>query len=443
VKDPRLLVLSAFPPSSAAPHGGSRVSAELVSRLAAEWRVALVYPRAPDEPSVDEALRTRCEHVIEVPRPRPKPGRARSRLRRLAALARGRPSWVAEWASPELEASLHRLLERWQPDLVHVHFQVMGQYLAELDRRAPRVLVVHEPAASRAAAAVSQATSLPARLYRHLDYRAWLRFERRLLNDVDAAVVFTDADRDELARLGSTTPISVIPFAVAPPGHSGTIEAPPRDGPVLFVGNFDHGPNADAAVRLARAIFPRVVELAPEATLEIVGPNPPPELHASAGPVVVTGYVADVEAHVRRAAVFAAPIRLGGGMRLKVLEALAAGKAIVASPLAARGTGARDGEELLLADTDEAFATAIAELLRDPERRRALELRAHAFAAEALGWEHVVDAYRHLHASLGSRQSTASPERDHQRVARERPEPGAPETPPPVAPTDQGASESD
>jgi glycosyltransferase involved in cell wall biosynthesis len=254
---------------------------------------------------------------------------------------------------------------------------------------------------------------------------------------VQAVTVFTERDRDEFTGLGAPTPISVIPFGVEAPEHpldplgSGDI--------VLFLGNFAHQPNVDAALRLGGAIFPRLRALHPQATLELVGPEPPPELRAlEAEGVLVTGAVPDVMPHLDHASVFVAPLRLGGGMRVKVLEALAAGKAVVASPLAVEGLEVRDGVELVLAETDDEFVERVAQLLADLARRQALAERARRFALERLGWEHALAAYERLHASL---LSAAAAEGDHEGVANEAagPEASAPSRPVPAAP--QGPEE--
>ena len=411
----RLLVLVAYPPSSEAPHGGSRVAAQLVGRLAEANRVALVCLRGPDEPAVDASIAERCEHVLEVPRPRLDPRHAR--FRRLAGLAAGKPSWVVDSAVRECHAELRALLSVWQPDLVHAHYQVMGQYLSALrEQPVPRVLIVYEPAASRAAAAVPKAPAGPRRLLRHADFLAWRRFERRLLERVQAVTVFTERDREELSRLGTATPISVIPFGVEPPDRALDPLGSGRDV-VLFLGNFVHRPNVDAALWLGGTIFPRLRALYPHAALELVGPAPPPELRAlEGGGVVVTGAVDDVRPYLDRANVFVAPLRTGGGMRLKVLEALAAGKAVVASRLAVEGLDVRDREELLLADTEEEVVEAVSLLLSDPARRQAVAERARRFALERLGWERALASYAHLHTSL---LSASAAERDHHGVSGE------------------------
>jgi glycosyltransferase involved in cell wall biosynthesis len=412
---PRLLLLVAYPPSMEAPHGGSRVAAQLVGRLAEANRVALVCLRGPDEPAVDAWVADRCERVVQVPRPRI--GSRRMRARRLAGLVAGKPSWVADWNVRECHAELRALLEGWRPDLVHIHYQVMGQYLPALPgHAAPRVLVAYEPAASRAAAAVAGAPAGPRRLLRYADFLAWRRFERRLVGSVQAVAVFTERDREELSRLGAATAISVIPFGVEVPDQPLDPLGSGRDV-VLFVGNFVHQPNVDAAVWLGSSILPRIRAVHPQATLELVGPEPPPELRALEGAgIVVTGAVAGVRPYLERANVFVAPLRSGGGMRLKVLEALAGGKAVVASRLASEGLDVRDGEELLLADTDAEVVEAVSLLLGDPVRRRALAERARRFALERLGWEHALASYARLHASL---LSASASERNHEGVSDE------------------------
>ena len=173
---------------------------------------------------------------------------------------------------------------------------------------------------------------------------------------------------------------------------------PPR---VLFVGSFGHPPNADAAVRLARAIMPAVRARVPDALLEIVGDAPPPAVRELAGDgVVVTGRVPDVGPHLERAAVVAAPLHLGGGMRVKVLESLAAGKALVATPRALAGLELDAGRHALVASTDAELSDAVAALLEDPERRRGIGAAAREWAVAQLDWEHAAAAYAELYADL-------------------------------------------
>jgi len=167
-----------------------------------------------------------------------------------------------------------------------------------------------------------------------------------------------------------------------------------------------HPPNVDAAERLVREIFPLVREHYPYATLTIVGDRPAAQLRQLAPQYVqITGRVPDVTPYLDRAAVVAAPLRIGGGMRVKVLEALAAGKPVVASRLAADGLDLHDGEQIVLTESDQQFAEAIVALLVNPDRRARIARSARAWACAHLGWESSVAAYEQLYRQLAE-QST-------------------------------------
>jgi glycosyltransferase involved in cell wall biosynthesis len=396
----RILLLAPFAPRPDAHHGGGRALAALLAALAARHEVALLYARAPDEPPLDAALAGACALAEEVARPLPAaaPGPRWARRARLAAgLALGRPTLATDWLLPGVGRRLAALLATWRPDILQTEFTLMGQHLPA-GGGPPRVLTIHEPGAAGARQRLGAARG-PGRLAAGLELLAWERFERRVLARADAAVVFTEEDRRALAPVAGPTRVVRIPLGVAVPDAplSGAGAGPT----VLFVGSFVHWPNVEAAERLIRAIGPLVWAARPDARLLIVGDAPPERLRRLAGErVQVTGQVPSVTPYLDAAAVVAAPLRLGGGMRVKVLEALAAGKAVVASPLAAAGLPVRSGEELLLADDDGAFAAALLALLGDPARRAALGARAYTFARARLSWERTADAYSALYARL-------------------------------------------
>ena len=144
-----------------------------------------------------------------------------------------------------------------------------------------------------------------------------------------------------------------------------------------------------------------MLQRVPNARLVLVGQEPGDQVRALAGAAVALhASVPDVTPYLEQAAVVVAPIRMGGGMRLKVLEALAAGKAVVASALAAEGIEAHAGEHFLLADDDDEFVDAVVVLLNDGEHRRALGERARAWSEQHLGWERGVAAFERLYDTL-------------------------------------------
>ena len=395
----RLLVLTPFPPRLDATHGGSRAIAELVERLARRRPVAILSIRSAGDPPVDPGLAAACVLVREVPRPAEGEGlRGRGAdLRVAAGLLGGTPMWVSRWRLPAFAQAVRELERDFDPAIVQAEYHLMAQYLDAAGRRAKKVLRQLEPGAASASDRAERRRG-PARLLGALDHRAWRRYERRAMASADVVVALTERDRSTLSPLAGGTPVVCIPLGVPLPDRAADpIGAEPAS--LLFVGNYMHPPNADAAEHLVREIFPRVRARAPAAVLRIVGPNPPSGLGDHEG-VEVTGEVPDVRPYLDRASVVVAPLRLGGGMRVKVAEALAAGKAVVASALAAEGLGARDGDQLLLADSTDAVADAAAALLLDPARRAALGSRARAWAAAHLAWDAPAAAFERLYDSL-------------------------------------------
>ncbi|MEJ7811826.1 MAG: glycosyltransferase family 4 protein [Gemmatimonadaceae bacterium] len=398
----RLLVLAPFAPRLDATHGGSRTIAQLIDALARRHRVALLYLRATAEPPVDDALRERCEIVEEVAHGR-RGGpvrRTRRRLHLAVSLLRGRPMWATICKVEAYAARAAALAHTWRPDIVQMEFHVMGQYATALGGcLAPRVLVQHEPGAL-AARDRQRSQGDVATLLHRLDARAWERYEPAVMAGVHAVVVFTERDQQALAPLAPRTPVVRIPLGMIVPDRAlDPLGHPPPS--LLFVGSFAHPPNVDAAVRLAGAILPALLARHTDLVLYIVGADPPARVRGMAGEhVIVTGRVADVTPYLDRATLVVAPLRLGGGMRVKVLEALAAGKAVVATPLAVEGLSVTDGEQVALGETDRQLCDAIGALLDSPERRAALAARARAWAVANLGWERPVAAYETLYASL-------------------------------------------
>jgi glycosyltransferase involved in cell wall biosynthesis len=395
----RLLVVLPFTPRKDAPHGG-RVVAQLLQRLAGRHEVALLCLRRPFEPPVDPALREACALVDEVALAdrEQMPG---GRIVRWAwlgmSLLRGRPMEVAEASSNEFRRRLRRHVDAWKPDAVQFELLKTAQYLSSPEvSNVPEILVDHDPGIATARD-VWLASRRFERLVRFADLLAWRRFEPKALRRAAAIVVFTERDRQDVEKVAAGSKVFTIPFVVDVPASplDPVGESPPR---ILFVGGFGHPPNVDAAIRLAGSIFPLVHAQHEDAALDLVGDKPPDAVRKlQRRDVNVTGRVNDVTPYLDRASVVVAPLRLGGGMRLKVLESLAAGKAVVASPLAAEGIDVMDGENIFLAESDLEFVHAIDQLLADPELRRRIATQARLWAEANLAWDKTVSAYERLY----------------------------------------------
>jgi glycosyltransferase involved in cell wall biosynthesis len=398
----RVLFLVPFPPRTDARLGGARAAAHIIAAHAARHDVAVLYLSAPREEAIDPALRAACRLVEELRLP---PSSALARVAHRAGIAarqaRGMPYWPASVGSARVATHIRRLVREWRPDVVRLECLPMGQFADTAREGGAAVVLAAYDSFAEAASEELASTHRLKRAVAALQLARWRRYERSIVRRADAVVTFTPRDRAvyERAADGATPVAEVALRSPVPERALDAVGASPPE--VLFVGNFVHPPNVDAALRLVRAIAPLVWAQVPGARLTIVGHEPPHVLRALASErVTVTGTVPAVEPWLARAAVVAVPLRLGGGMRVKVLEALAAGKAVVASPRALEGLAVRDGVEARVADDAGDVAEAIVALLRAPEERVAMGARAREWARAALDPARWTDEYDALYRRL-------------------------------------------
>lgn len=406
----RLLFLLHCTPAANALHGGGRLIAHLIAGMAERRPVAVVHLRDVDEPAMEEELRAKCELVFEVPRTRTRrrlPARVLHRLKVLGAPLVGMPPWAAHLPGRRFADVVRDVLTRWRPEIVQLEFSVMGRYLPALrDSGAARVLSHHMPG-SDAEDSFRKSAGRPSAALATLRRAAWERFERRVMHNVDAVVTFTEQDRELAARQAGTTPVWTIPIGTAVPLQPSSPLGTSPDT-ILFVGNYGHPPNRDGASRLAYRILPLVREHRPGARLWLVGASSDRLEVVSSEYVQIIGQVPDIGPYFEAAAVVAAPLRQGGGIRIKVLETLAAGKALVASARALQGIPAQDGSEVVIAKSDREFAAQIVRLLADDSLREALARQARRWAEANLGWGPTLDALERVYDLLPHRDGTTS-----------------------------------
>lgn len=247
----------------------------------------------------------------------------------------------------------------------------------------------------------------PAAVYSATQVGRLARSERAALRAADAVIAVSEEDRQQLMALADPErPIAVIPNVVAVDEYAwqGLVPDEARFD-LLFTGKMDYRPNVDGVLWFAAEIWPLVRRARPATTWGIVGQRPHARLATlgSEPGITLTGRVDQVQPYLAGAGVYVLPLRIGSGTRLKLIESLAAGCAVVSTTLGAEGFALASEREVVLADTPEAFAAAVLALLDDPARRAALGERARAFAAQ-YDWRRVgplLDAvYDRLLASL-------------------------------------------
>jgi glycosyltransferase involved in cell wall biosynthesis len=209
------------------------------------------------------------------------------------------------------------------------------------------------------------------------------RYEWQTLARFHHIVAVSESDRQRMLEMDPACEITVVPtgvdtqkFQVAPPSSA----APPR---IVFTGSMDWEPNIDAVEYFCGQIWPRILEKFPDAIFQIVGRTPFARVQRLATKsVVVTGTVPSVTDYLRDATVVVVPLRIGGGTRLKIYEAMAMGKALVSTSIGAEGLSFQNGQDLLLADDASSFADAVLLLVREAQARRKFEQAAVQLAAK-------------------------------------------------------------
>jgi glycosyltransferase involved in cell wall biosynthesis len=223
-----------------------------------------------------------------------------------------------------------------------------------------------------------------------LEWRKMKRYEGQACRRATLTLAVSDVDRQLLAAGAPGADIRAISTGVDTTFFhpNGAAEEPDA---LVFTGSMDWYPNEDAILYFMEAILPRIRLQLPKVTLAVVGRNPTERLKvaAAAAGVTVTGTVDDVRPYVARAAVYVVPLRIGGGTRLKIFEALAMGKAVVATGVGAEGLPVVRDEHYVQAESPDEFAGAIVKLVRDPSRRRELGEAGRRLVEERYSWSQV------------------------------------------------------
>jgi glycosyltransferase involved in cell wall biosynthesis len=246
------------------------------------------------------------------------------------------------------------------------------------------------------------------------EYVKTLKWERLTWKRATVCVALTNEDKINIERLDSNLDVRMIPngsdhqkqIGVAPTKFLSNSYEPSFAGDncpsILFVGNFAYEPNIDAALYFSRDIFPLIVKDVPNVKLFLVGNGPPPEICSltSNKQIEVTGRVASLVPFYRHADVVVCPLRIGGGVKVKVLEALGFGKAIVSTSVGAQGLDLSTRKALVVADGVADFAKNVVQFLVQPELRRMQEQEALAYARTLPSWDQVSEAFARLYEEM-------------------------------------------
>ena len=385
---PRVLIASPYLPFPLS-HGGAVRMYNLMRRAAAEFDQILVAFTDTDEPPA-QALLEICVEVILVQR-------TGSHLHPSSK----RPEVVDEFDSPEFHKALQTALAKWQPRIAQLEFTQMAQYAADCGA-ARRVLVEHDVTFDLYQQLLAMGEDWDLRQQGKL----WKSFETAVWPQMDRVVVMSERDRLTVGE-GAVVLANGVDLERYRPS-----EQPSEDGRLLFIGSFAHLPNLLAAEFFLNQIWPRLRN----ARLHVIaGARHDYHLERSAirldlqqARIEVEGFVADVRPAYVRAAVVIAPLRASAGTNIKILEAMAMGKAIVSTPAGVNGLDLAPGEDFILAESAETFASAIERLLGDAEERSRLGAAARRRVERDFNWDTIARAQAKLYRELDSGSGSTS-----------------------------------
>lgn len=386
----RILMVTAYLPHFGM-HGGAGRMFNLIKRIGSRHQVSLLtFLESEDERRfVPEIARycDRFEAVLRAPRPR----------RNIFPYAP-----LDEFDTPEMHRALAEMLELSDYDLVHYEYLQMGLYAYE-GIRSIKLLTEQEVAFAAQRRALDLELNRRRRLKKFYDYLQVWRAEIEICRRMDKIICVTPEDAAELLGYVEAERLAVLATGVdltyfSPDGQPG---GNCEEDSLVFVGAFRHYPNVDAMLYFCAQILPLIRKELPRVKLYIVGSQPPADIVGLAcdSGIVVTGTVPDIRPYLARAAVYIAPLRLGVGIRGKILEAWAMGKPVVATSPACAGIEARDGENIMIADEPQGFAAKVLLLLKDRALRQQLALGALE-TVRRYDWDRIAAELENLYYSL-------------------------------------------
>ncbi|MBN1290183.1 MAG: glycosyltransferase [Actinobacteria bacterium] len=384
-----LFIVKEFPHSRVI--GGPIIIYNRVKYLSENHNVSMIaFAQDPTPDQIESvAVYTRDLKLVPPTPPRSKPGIIKDYF------AGPVPPYFQLMRSGEMYRELGRIVERMDYDVIISEYSMVAQYLyrnRDLEG-IKRVMSVHECyyLARKKALKINGfgKEGIEALFY----LKGLKRFEFDMYADADKLLTLTPEGKNELLDIRPGLDISVVPHGVDvdsfKPG--GRPAGPPT---IAFLGNYPHDPNRDAVVYFVNSVWPSVKAKVPDARFLVVGKGPTPdmlELSERDPSIEITGQVEDVKPYLLMSDVFVCPVRMGGGFRGKVLEAMAAGVPVVSTGLGAEGLPAIDGDNILLADTPSEISRKVVLLLEDDNLRKTIASNARELMVSKFSWKSGVD----------------------------------------------------
>ncbi len=305
------------------------------------------------------------------------------------------PHYFLKWhGSQEMADTIAHMVQEDRYDFVVAEYSTMGQFIHNNPKLPPvrRVISVHECYYLARRKALRMNRFGINKLKEAINLKGLKKYEFEMYRKADKVLTLTLQGKQELLEICPELDISIVPhgvdveyFSFAKPEES--------EKSIVFVGNYLHYPNTDAVLYFHKEMWPRIKERNPNIKFYVVGQGPPPEIQnlSDDKSIVVTGRVDDVRVYLKKGRIFICPVRLGGGFRGKILEAMAMGRPIVSTSLGAEGIPASNRENIMIADNPEEFTQAISDLMSDDSLFDKIKNNARKLVEEKYAWEKGVE----------------------------------------------------
>jgi polysaccharide biosynthesis protein PslH len=393
------------------PNVGGRIrSYQILKELTKLHDVTLFTYFAADGEDLHHELEQEFSRVISIPLPIPYGRAFGETLRYLRFLPSSLPYTVSKFSSPSVRERLQKHIDQDKPDIIICDF-VFAAAPIPWDSPIAKVLFTHNVEASIWKQHYRLAKNPVWRWVAHREFRAMERYECKYLNRADHVLTVSEQDRDAFANFVDPSRITVIPTGVDLDYFRPSPELEETPNSLVFSGAMDWMPNEDGILYFIHEILPLIRRDIPEISLCVVGRDPSRKLRdlaASLPSIQVTGRVEDIRPFVQRGAVYVVPLRIGGGTRLKIFEAMAMGKAVVSTTIGAEGLPLNPGKDVIIADQPQEFADTTLALLRDPSQRVQLGRAARELVETQFSWESVVQPFNSVLETLEGRSKKKS-----------------------------------
>ncbi len=367
-----------YPPDT----GGKIRTFHLLKGLSRAHEIDLYTVHYGPQANTGNELPAICRHIFDLPLQ--KSPNTRSRLVR--CFTETLPRVIDHFYSPEVDAEFLKHLETEQYDLFAVDEICMAPYVSGLQGQ--KIVLRQKIDFLHYLEVASKQPVGKERMLQTAEAVKLRRYEERTMEQFHAAVCCSEEDAKAVNRRNTSIPVTVIGNGVDLEYFSTQAERPVPPT-LLYTGTMHYYPNIDAVQFFFEDIYPHLASRVQDLRVLIVGHQPPPEIlsYQKLPGVTITGSVPDVRPYLADCTATMVPLRLGGGTRLKIMESIAAGRAVISTTVGAEGVGMRHREHLLVADEPAAFAEQAAELLGDSELRQRLVRQARPLVEERFSWD--------------------------------------------------------